>query len=98
SSMLDFRKKLPTGVNQQLASRRRWLATSGVSIRMDRNFGIQNKLPWAPTRRDQKMIGPFDVNRIAKAATAPIGRTGMAARIAIARSNDRFANRFRRAV
>ena len=53
SSRLLRRKKLPMGMSHCAGFSNKWVATSGVSIRMLRNLGIANRRLLRPTRCDQ---------------------------------------------
>src|SRR4051794_19267472 len=90
SSRLDLRRKEPGGVRNMAGSASRWVATSGVSMRMVRNFGIRNGTLFLPMRSDQKITGPREVSFTTRAThKRGTAHTHRAHKVKV-RSNRRF--------
>ena len=67
------------------------MATSGVSIRMVRNFGIRKTRLLRPTRRDQWTAGPGLSRRTATAIASSTGESATSPARDAAMSKARFS-------
>jgi len=92
SSRLLLRKSGPIGVRCAVGLASKWVATSGVPVRMLLNFGMLKILLLRPTRSDQYRIGPAEVTRTSSASIIRGMDRTSTKKTASPKSNKRFKN------